>query len=154
LLPCALTPLATEKRIDKINPRLTFLPVFRCFVQQGINQPSTPNKTEDKISTTMGLNIDFIEVAGSALLFVLVFGMSATVDIGCMRAQIKNKRAIATALFLQFILLPFLGFVVVKALNMDSAMGITLLVVTSSREAPTPIGGAACSTLTSPSPSL
>ena len=80
----------------------------------------------------MGLNIDFIEVAGSALLFVLVFGMSATVDIGCMRAQIKNKRAIATALFLQFFLLPFLGFVVVKTLNMDSAMGITLLVVTSS----------------------
>lgn len=80
----------------------------------------------------MGFSIDFIEVAGSVLLFFLVFGMSATVDIGCLMAQVKNRKAIATASFLQFVVLPFLGFVVVKSLNMSHAMGITLLVITSS----------------------
>jgi predicted Na+-dependent transporter len=80
----------------------------------------------------MGLDVNFIEVAGSVLLFCLVFGMSATVDIGCMMAQLKNRKAIATACFLQFIVLPFLGFTVVKSLNMSPAMGITLLVITSS----------------------
>lgn len=80
----------------------------------------------------MGLDIDLIEVAGSCLLFCLVFCMSATVDIGCLMAQVKNRRAIATGLFLQFVVLPFLGFLVVRTLNMSYAMGITLLVVTSS----------------------
>mmetsp|Transcript_33695 Transcript_33695/g.74201 ORF Transcript_33695/g.74201 Transcript_33695/m.74201 type:complete len:678 (+) Transcript_33695:419-2452(+) len=73
-----------------------------------------------------------LEVLGSLLLFFLVFGMSATVDIRSIKKQVKNKYAIATGVFLQFVLLPFLGFVVVKALNMSHAMGLTLLVVTSS----------------------
>ena len=80
----------------------------------------------------MGFQFDFIEALGSILLFFLVFGMSATVDIGCLLAQIKNRKAILAALFLQFLVLPFLGFVVVKALSLSPAMGITLLVVTSS----------------------
>jgi predicted Na+-dependent transporter len=73
-----------------------------------------------------------IEIVGSVLLFFLVLGMSATVDIGCLSAQIKNRKAIVSAMFLQFVVLPFLGFVSVKVLNMNPAMGITLLVVTSS----------------------
>jgi len=73
-----------------------------------------------------------MEVLGSLLLFFLVFGMSATVDIKSMQKQVQNKYAIMTGVFLQFVLLPFLGFVVVKALNMSHAMGLTLLVVTSS----------------------
>ena len=80
----------------------------------------------------MGFQFDFIEALGSILLFFLVFGMSATVDIGCLLAQMKNQKAIMTALFLQFVVLPFLGFVVVKTLSLSPAMGITLLVVTSS----------------------
>mmetsp|Transcript_20610 Transcript_20610/g.23513 ORF Transcript_20610/g.23513 Transcript_20610/m.23513 type:complete len:414 (-) Transcript_20610:372-1613(-) len=80
----------------------------------------------------MGLNLDFIEVASSCLLFCLVFGMSATVDIGCMMAQMRNKRAIFAAIILQFLVLPGLGFIVVRALDMSAAMGITLLVITSS----------------------
>jgi len=80
----------------------------------------------------MGLDINFIEVASSCLLFCLVFGMSATVDIGCMMAQMRNKRAIGAAILLQFVVLPGLGFIVVRALDMSAAMGITLLVITSS----------------------
>ncbi|KAG7355866.1 sodium bile acid symporter [Nitzschia inconspicua] len=58
--------------------------------------------------------------------------MSATVDIGCMKHQVRNKSAILLGIFCQFILLPFLGFAVVNLLNLEPSIGITLLVVTSS----------------------
>jgi predicted Na+-dependent transporter len=81
----------------------------------------------------MGFALDsFIDITGSVLLFCLVFGMSATVDIGCLYAQLKNRKAIGTGILLQFLVLPFLGFTVVKTLNLNHSMGITLLVVTSS----------------------
>jgi predicted Na+-dependent transporter len=73
-----------------------------------------------------------LELLGSVLLFGLVFGMSATVDIQHLMTQLHNKRAIYTALGLQFVILPFLGFAVVKGLQLDHPTGITLLVITSS----------------------
>lgn len=76
--------------------------------------------------------IDFIELSGNLLLFALVFGMSATVDIKALVAQMKNRKAILTGCFLQFIVLPLLGFIVVRTLQLNETMGITLLVVTSS----------------------
>lgn len=66
-----------------------------------------------------------IELSGSFLLFALVFGMSATVDIRSLFAQLKNKRAIFTGCFLQFVILPLLGFIVVKALDMNQTMGVS-----------------------------
>jgi predicted Na+-dependent transporter len=82
---------------------------------------------------TMGFDSGtFVEITSSVLLFCLVFGMSATVDIFALRAQLKNTRAILTGLFLQFVILPFAGFVVVRALNLGHPTGVTLLVVTSS----------------------
>jgi len=72
------------------------------------------------------------EIGAHFLLFFLVFGMSATVDIGQMRKQLRNWKALMIGLCLQFVILPFVGFCVVKILNMDSAIGVTLLVVTSS----------------------
>jgi len=76
--------------------------------------------------------VDWIEVAGNGLLFALVFGMSATVDIKCLKEQLHNRNAILTGIFLQFAVLPLLGFAVVNVLDLESAVGITLLVVTSS----------------------
>ena len=78
------------------------------------------------------LDIDWKDIVGNVLLFFLVFGMSATVDMRSMLAQLKNKKAIATGVFLQFVILPLLGFIVVKTLKMNNAVGITLLVLTSS----------------------
>ena len=75
---------------------------------------------------------DYVELSGNLLLFALVFGMSATVDIEALKQQMKNKKAILTGCFLQFVLLPLLGFIVVKSFQLNEAMGITLLVVTSS----------------------
>mmetsp|Transcript_8785 Transcript_8785/g.21322 ORF Transcript_8785/g.21322 Transcript_8785/m.21322 type:complete len:398 (-) Transcript_8785:157-1350(-) len=74
----------------------------------------------------------FNEVAGNALLFFLVFGMSATVDIKMLVAQLRNVRAITMGCFLQFLILPLCGFLVVKFFELDRSVGITLLVVTSS----------------------
>lgn len=72
------------------------------------------------------------EIGAHILLFFLVFGMSATVDIGHMRKQMRNKYALLIGITLQFVILPFVGFVIVKILKMDAPMGIALLVVTSS----------------------
>jgi predicted Na+-dependent transporter len=76
--------------------------------------------------------VDWIALAGNVLLFALVFGMSATVDIDSCRTQVRNGKAILTGIFCQFVVLPVLGFLVVKTLNLDTGIGITLLVVTSS----------------------
>lgn len=75
---------------------------------------------------------DLYVVAGNVLLFCLVFGMSATVDMKCIVTQLHNYKAIMTGIFVQFLVLPLLGFLVVKILKLPAAQGITLLVVTSS----------------------
>ncbi len=74
----------------------------------------------------------YTEVLGNCLLFCLVFGMSATVDINSMKNQIKNWKGILTGTFLQFAVLPALGFLVVRFLQLEHSVGVTLLVVTSS----------------------
>ena len=74
----------------------------------------------------------FKELVAHVLLFFLVFGMSATVDIGQMRKQMRNKAALLIGVSLQFIIIPFVGFLIVKILNLSMPMGVTLLVVTSS----------------------
>lgn len=72
------------------------------------------------------------EIGAHILLFFLVFGMSATVDIGHMRKQLRNRTALLIGICLQFVILPFVGFCIVKILGMNAATGVTLLVVTSS----------------------
>ena len=76
--------------------------------------------------------IDILRIVGSVLLFCLVFGMSATVDVHALQFQIKNVKAIRIGLFLQFVALPLIGFLTVKIYNMDHATGVILLVITSS----------------------
>lgn len=73
-----------------------------------------------------------LEVIGNLLLFALVFGMSATIDMDCMKKQIQNKTAILLGIFCQFVLLPFLGFAAVNIFKLEASLGITLLVLTSS----------------------
>lgn len=80
----------------------------------------------------MGKWENVVAVAGNLLLFALVFGMSATVDVRSMRSQMKNYKAIFTGMFCQFIVLPMLGFLVARFMMLDYSTGITLLVVTSS----------------------
>ena len=74
----------------------------------------------------------FASVAGNCLLFFLVFGMSATVDMRQVQKQIRNRKAILTALGMQFVVLPFIGYLVVTTLKVDFAEGVTILVITTS----------------------
>ena len=73
-----------------------------------------------------------LELFGAVLLFCLVFGMSATVEFDQLKAQATNRKAIFTTLILQFLCLPFLGFLIVSSLGLDQPTGIALLVVTTS----------------------
>lgn len=79
-------------------------------------------------------NDALITVAGNALLFALVFGMSSSVKIENLKEQLQNRTAILVGACCQFFLLPLLGFLAVKAVGkgFDHSVGITLLVVTSS----------------------
>ena len=76
--------------------------------------------------------LDWKTLLGNTLLFALVFGMSATVDVDCIKTQAKNCRALFLGIFCQFIVLPLLGFMVVRTLQLPEPLGLTLLVVTSS----------------------
>jgi predicted Na+-dependent transporter len=76
--------------------------------------------------------VDLLTIASNILLFSLVFGMSATVEIRSVRSQLRNYKALATGIFCQFLVLPMLGFIMVKTLALSHAVGLTLLIVTSS----------------------
>ena len=93
-------------------------------------QPRTRSIQQQQ--TTPTLMVSFNEIAGNALLFFLVFGMSATVDINMLLLQLKNVKALFMGVVLQFAILPVLGFLVVKYGGLDRSAGISLLVVTSS----------------------
>jgi len=80
----------------------------------------------------MGFSEDFASITGYVLLFCLVFGMSATVDIDCMYTQMRNRNAILTAIAMQFFIMPFVGYTVVNIFQLDQAVAVTLLVITTS----------------------
>jgi len=75
---------------------------------------------------------NFRPIVANILLYFLIFGMSATVNFSHFKEQITNGRAIATGVFCQFIILPLLGFAVVKVADFDFVWGITLLIITAS----------------------
>mmetsp|Transcript_30865 Transcript_30865/g.71689 ORF Transcript_30865/g.71689 Transcript_30865/m.71689 type:complete len:481 (+) Transcript_30865:103-1545(+) len=74
----------------------------------------------------------FIPAAAQVLLFLLLVGMAASVDTTILRERFRRCGGIAFGLTCQFVVLPFIGFVSVKAFDMPPAFGIALLAVTSS----------------------
>ena len=74
----------------------------------------------------------WVEMLSALLLFSLVFGMSATVEMSHMQKQVHNWKALLIGIGLQFVVLPFCGFLVVVAFSLPAEIGITLLVITSS----------------------
>ena len=67
-----------------------------------------------------------------ALTFLLVFGLSASVDVRALSAKFKKRTGIITGLGSQFFLLPVFGLISVKLFGLSEVQGITLLVITSS----------------------
>ena len=74
----------------------------------------------------------FTEFIGSSLLFLLVFGMSGTVEIKSLAKQVRNARAICIGLGMQFLISPAIGFLVVKIFQLPEETGIMILVITTS----------------------
>ena len=74
------------------------------------------------------------QVISNTLLFILVFGMSATVDVKHLRQQLNNKVAIMTGCGTQYVIMPLLGFLTVITLKsyLTEPMKISLLIVASS----------------------
>jgi predicted Na+-dependent transporter len=92
--------------------------------------PLTDDGTDDDSSGEV-----FASTMSNVFLFFLIFGLSATVEIKNLRHQLGNKFAIGAGVAMQFLIMPVLGFVSILALRnsgLTEAMGITLLVVTSS----------------------
>ena len=77
----------------------------------------------------MGLIAEF---GGSCLLFLLVFGMSGTVEIKSLQKQIRNAKALCIGLAMQFLVSPLIGFLVVKIFRLPAETGIMILVITTS----------------------
>eukprot|EP00532_Pseudo-nitzschia_australis_P008485 CAMPEP_0168167434 /NCGR_PEP_ID=MMETSP0139_2-20121125/2545_1 /TAXON_ID=44445 /ORGANISM="Pseudo-nitzschia australis, Strain 10249 10 AB" /LENGTH=502 /DNA_ID=CAMNT_0008084671 /DNA_START=666 /DNA_END=2174 /DNA_ORIENTATION=- len=74
-------------------------------------------------------------VISNVLLFFLIFGLSATVNLRDLRQQLTNKFAILSGIMMQFIIMPLLGFTSICIFNkfgFSQAMGVSLLVVTAS----------------------
>eukprot|EP00985_Skeletonema_marinoi_P014399 scaffold7295_cov118-Skeletonema_marinoi.AAC.3 len=75
------------------------------------------------------------QTISSALLFLLIFGMSATVEVKHLREQVHNKFAILTGVATQFLIMPLLGYLSILVLSdhgLTEPMGISLLIVTAS----------------------
>ena len=74
------------------------------------------------------------QVISNTLLFILVFGMSATVDVKHLRQQLNNKLAIMTGCGTQYVIMPLSGFLTVITLKsyLTEPMKVSLLIVTSS----------------------
>lgn len=88
-------------------------------------------------STTNSVNLELLSaVVTNILLFFLIFGLSATVDVKDYKKQItKNTSTVVIGNALQFLLMPFLGFLSIIFFHhwgYSKTMGTMLLILTSS----------------------
>lgn len=74
----------------------------------------------------------FFSIAAQALLFLLLAGLSGSVDMDTLRKRFRAKKSIVFGVACQFLILPFLGFSAAKAFDLDPVYGIMLITVTSS----------------------
>ncbi|CAJ1355618.1 unnamed protein product [Effrenium voratum] len=66
------------------------------------------------------------------LLFLLLVGLSGSVDAAVVKQRFHGKCGIILGLCCQFVILPFLGFCASKAFNLEPIFGVMLITVTSS----------------------
>mmetsp|Transcript_1899 Transcript_1899/g.2568 ORF Transcript_1899/g.2568 Transcript_1899/m.2568 type:complete len:569 (-) Transcript_1899:114-1820(-) len=98
------------------------------------SSPTSLSTTTDDTAESNASNLT-ATILSNVFLFFLIFGLSATVSIRKLKSQLQNKFALATGVGMQFFIMPLLGFASVYALQgsgLTHAMGVTLLVVTSS----------------------
>ena len=72
-------------------------------------------------------------VASNALLFLLVAGLAATIDLRTLRSRERQVlRGIAIAMLCQFVILPFAGFAATRVFQLERVYGVMLQAVVSS----------------------
>ena len=93
------------------------------------------SSAKENSEESSGIVTILVQIVSNIFLFMCIFGLSATVDAKRIKEQLRNCRAITIGIVMQFLLMPILGFIAVKALKphgLTTPMGITLLIVTSS----------------------
>ena len=95
----------------------------------------------DSALTTVGLPI---------ALAIIMFGLGLDLTLNDFRRVGRHPRAVAVALACQLILLPAICFGLVVLLDLPALLGIGMLLLAASREAPARTCSATCSTATSP----
>lgn len=73
-----------------------------------------------------------VPIIAQFLLFLLLTGMAASVDVLELKQRVRRWQGLAVGLFCQFCILPLLGFLSVKAFELPPTFGLSLLAVTSS----------------------
>lgn len=68
-------------------------------------------------------------IAAQALLFLLLAGLSGSVDMDTLRKRFRAKKSVVFGVACQFLILPFLGFSAAKAFDLDPVYGIMLITV-------------------------
>lgn len=71
-------------------------------------------------------------VTTNILLFLLIFGISGTVDVTSFRSRLQDYKSLVVGVGCQFVILPLVGFAVVRTLQLPPMYGLVLLVVVSS----------------------
>ena len=103
------------------------------IILPGIDEVLTERQMKSNIESEW---LDILsQIISSALLFLLIFGMSATVEVKHLREQVHNKFAILTGVATQFFIMPLLGYLSILLLSdhgLTRPMGISLLIVTAS----------------------
>jgi len=114
--------------------------------EENSNNEITTNTTTNKIgddgqestkNSSSLLSHKVATISGYVFLFFLVFGLSATTPVSQVHRQLGNKPALFTGFLMQFVFIPFMGFLLVLFFkNTDAgftqAMGLILLVTASS----------------------
>jgi predicted Na+-dependent transporter len=80
-------------------------------------------------------SIPMAAILSNSLLFFLMFGLCTTVQLDKLHHHLTNRRAILTGMAMQFLVMPLLGFlsvVLFRNSGLTEAMGMSLLVITSS----------------------
>ena len=79
------------------------------------------------------MSSSLLPVASNTLLFALVFALATTVDTtSAAQRSHKLARGVGAAMLCQFVVLPFIGFLTVRAYQLDRIEGVMLMVVVSS----------------------
>lgn len=76
--------------------------------------------------------MDLLVLVTQALLGLLFFGLSATVELTAFRSKFTEKRGLACGAVCQFVVVPALGYLSTKLFSLPAPYGVTLLVLCSS----------------------